>query len=129
MSRVGESVRQACIDDIAQSYAVETEECPKMRATDAHRHKNGRRSNPSPVFSAAIRSTCMVSFKSSLRLSNQRRVSRDCISTISDRKRSSREFAVSRQSRATEIALLRYSISLVHLKAWWRSPPKALRPL
>src|SRR6266851_8210967 len=127
MSRVGESVRQACIDDIARSYAVETEECPKSRATDAHRHKYKRRTAPSPVFSAAIGSSCMVSFKSSLRLSNKRRASRAEISTISELEWKSREFAVLRLSRLAEIALLRYSISFVHSKARPRRKPKAIR--
>jgi len=84
MSRVRESVRQAYIDDIARPYAVKMEECPKSHAMHAQQHKSRRQSNFSPAFSAAIQNICMVSFMSSLHLSNRRQVSRDRISTISE---------------------------------------------
>ena len=117
ISRVGVRVRDACIDDIARSYAVEAEECLKKRATDAHRHKCGRRPDSTPSFLAAIASSCMISSESSLWKSNSRRVNRHEISASSARGRCIDEFAVLRLSRPAEIAMLRYSISLVHRKA------------
>ena len=116
MSRVGAKVRQACIDDIARSYAVETEGCPKLCATnlDAHRHKCGRMSDSIALILAEIGSSCMISSASSLRLSNVRRVD---IDETSEKERGSDESAVLKLSRAAEIALLRHSISFVRSKA------------